>query len=239
MPVSTSPAPGRFHAERPTDLRRPPRWHRFAYIGRHLPAVLDAMAPDLQVGPGGRVLDHGCADAPYRSFFASGVDYVGADLPGNPVADVEIGPDGRLPLDDASFDAVLSTQVLEHVEDPGMHLAESFRVLRPGGRMLLSTHGIMVLHPDPVDLWRWTCDGLERIVGEAGFEVERFEGIMGPVATGLFLQQEGILPRLPAVLHPPLALVFQTMIAIADRLDSDAARRQNALVFALVARRPE
>ena len=55
-----------------------------------------------------------------------------------------------------SFDAVLSTQVLEHVADPGALPAERFRVLRPGGRLLLSTHGIFVYHPDPDDYWRWT-----------------------------------------------------------------------------------
>ena len=41
--------------------------------------------------------------------------------------------------------------------------ASSRRVTRPGGRVLLSTHGAMVYHPNPVDLWRWTRAGLERL----------------------------------------------------------------------------
>ncbi len=84
---------------------------------------------------------------------------------------------------------VLSTQVLEHVDRPGLYLAECHRVLRPGGRMLLSTHGIMVFHPDPVDYWRWTCDGLQRAVRDAGFEIVRFEGIVGLAATGIQLSR--------------------------------------------------
>ena len=97
---------------------------------------------------------------------------------------------------------MLSTQVLEHVSDPRLYLAEAFRVLRPGGRMLLSTHGTFSYHPDPVDYWRWTCAGLRRIVVAEGFEVERFEGIVGMGATGLQLFQESIYYRHPA-LRPP------------------------------------
>lgn len=195
------------------------------------------MAADLGVGPGDRVLDYGCADAPYRGLFAE-ADYVGADLPGNPEAAVELRADGRLPLEDESFDAVLSTQVLEHVDDPALYLSECERVLRPGGRLLLSTHGTMVYHPDPVDLWRWTCEGLQRSVAAAGLEVERFEGVIGLSATGLQLFQYGLLQHLPGVIHKPVALIFQTLIALADRLDGAESRRLNALVFALVARKP-
>lgn len=184
------------------------------------------------------MLDFGCADQPYRRFFAPAVDYVGADLPGNPQASVQIRPDGTVPVDDASVDVVLSTQVLEHVADPAVYLRECHRVLRPGGQLLLSTHGIMVYHPDPVDLWRWTGAGLQRAVADAGFEVERFEGIMGLAATGLQLVQDALWWRLPRVVRPLVALVVQALVALADRAATPEDRRMNALVFALVARRP-
>jgi len=128
MSAIRMPEPGRYHADRPGELRR--RSHPLAYIGRHLPVVLEGLASELRVGPGDRVLDLGCADMPYRRFFPAGCEYVGADLPGNPGADVEIGPDGRLPLEDERFDAVLSTQVLEHVAVPATYLADAHRVLR-------------------------------------------------------------------------------------------------------------
>ncbi len=228
----------RFLVDRPGDLRRATPWHRLAHIVRALPRALEELSRDLAVPAGGAVLDFGCADTPYRSFFGADVDYLAADLPGNPAATVEIRADGTVPIADASVDAVLSTQVLEHVEDPAVYLAECRRVLRPGGRLLLSTHGLMVWHPDPVDHWRWTCSGLRKAVTDAGFEVERFEGVMGLAATGLQLFQDAWYWRLPRPLRPVLALVMQTAIALADRLTSDADRRLNALVFALVARRP-
>ena len=233
----TPPDAPRFLAERPTDLRRATPWHRLSYIVAELPRRLEALAAELAVPAGGRVLDYGCADAPYRRFFAD-VDYLAADLPGNPVASIAIAADGTVPVPDASVDAVLSTQVLEHVADPAVYLAECVRVLRPGGRLLLSTHGLMVYHPDPDDYWRWTCSGLRRAVAGAGLEVMRFEGIMGLTATGIQLAQDAWYWRLPRPLRPVLALLAQTAIRVAERLEPRESRDLNALVFALVARRP-
>ena len=234
------PAPNRFHRARPRDLHgAQPPWHRMAYIVRELPRGLRRLSAELRVSPSGRVLDFGCADLPYRDFFAPGVDYVGADLPGNPRATAEIGPDGRLRgLADASFDAVLSTQVLEHVGDPALYLEECHRLLRPGGRLLLSTHGMMFYHPDPVDYWRWTCAGLREQLQRAGLEVVRFEGIMGIAATGFQMVQESWYYRVPRRLAPLVALVFQTLARLADRIEPASSRELNSMVFAVVAERP-
>jgi SAM-dependent methyltransferase len=203
-----------------------------------MPRRLEALSAELHVPPRGRVLDYGCADVPYRHFFGPEVEFVAADLAGNPHAALELNPDSTIPAADESFDAVLSTQVLEHVGDPQLYLSESFRVLRPTGRMLLSTHGTFSYHPDPVDYWRWTCAGLRRIVTGAGFEVERFEGIVGMGATGLQLFQESIYYRAPRVLQPVLAAVLQALMALADRFEPAELRDMNGSVFAIVARRP-
>lgn len=184
------------------------------------------------------MLDYGCGHQPHRDL-GQGVEVVGADLPGNPVAAVEVRADGTLPAEDASFDAVLSTQVLEHVGDPALHLAESFRVLRPGGRLVLSTVGLQVYHPDPVDYWRWTCAGLQKETADAGFEIEHFEGVMGLMATGVQLVQDAIIFRLGA--HPAaqrmVCRMMQSLVALADRFERQPSRDLNAMCWALVARR--
>jgi SAM-dependent methyltransferase len=108
---------------------------------------------------GAQVLDVGCGDRPYAELFPGAV---GFDVPGNPRADLH-GSIDAIPVEDASFDVVLCLQVLEHVPDPAAAVRELRRVVRRGGRVLLSTHGIYPFHPNPDDLWRWTHQGLERL----------------------------------------------------------------------------
>ena len=110
-----------------------------------------------------RLLDVGCGVKPYYPWFEPYVsEYVGLDIEANEGADVH-GTIEAIPLEDASFDAVLCSQVLEHCDDPAQGVRELRRVVKPGGRVLLSTHGVQVYHPAPHDLWRWTHEGLERL----------------------------------------------------------------------------
>jgi SAM-dependent methyltransferase len=111
---------------------------------------------------GARVLDVGCGDRPYEQLLQGAAEIVGFDVPGNPHADLH-GSIDAIPVPDASFDVVLCLQVLEHVPDPDAAVRELRRVVKDGGRVLLSTHGIYPFHPNPDDLWRWTHQGLERL----------------------------------------------------------------------------
>jgi SAM-dependent methyltransferase len=114
-----------------------------------------------------RLLDVGCGARPYEPFFAGAVsEYVGVDV-ANPAADLE-GTVEAIPVPDGSFDIVLCTQTLEHAEDPAKAVRELRRAVAPGGRVLASTHGVQVYHPNPDDYWRWTHAGLMRLFGENG-----------------------------------------------------------------------
>ena len=113
-----------------------------------------------------RVLDVGCGVKPYYPFFEPyASEYVGVDVVENPAADLQ-GAVESLPVADASFDLVLCIQVLEHADDPARAVRELRRVVAPGGAVLASTHGVQVYHPAPVDLWRWTHAGLDRLFRE-------------------------------------------------------------------------
>ena len=114
-----------------------------------------------------RVLDVGCGDRPYEPIFADAAEVVGFDRPGNGFADLH-GEIEAIPVEDRAFDVVLCLQVLEHVPDPAAAVRELRRVVRPGGRVLASTHGVYPFHPNPEDYWRWTHTGLERLFHENG-----------------------------------------------------------------------
>jgi SAM-dependent methyltransferase len=119
----------------------------------------------------GRVFDYGCGAAPYRQLFRHCQEYVAADVTPGPNVDRQLSSDG-LTLEPAeSYDVVLSTQVLEHVADPGVYLQECRRILKPGGQLVLSTHGMIEEHACPDDYYRWTSRGLEHLMAEHGFNV--------------------------------------------------------------------
>lgn len=147
----------------------------------HLSDLLLAIR-DLLPANTSRVLDYGSGGSPYRPLFGNCI-YHRADLSGDAL-DFEFSPDAKLPLSFQGYDFVLSTQVLEHVEDPTTYLHECYRVLKPGGHLLLTTHGLFEEHGCPYDYWRWTSFGLQRIIEEAGFKVEANKKLTtGPRAT--------------------------------------------------------
>src|SRR5690606_19843629 len=119
-----------------------------------------------------RVLDFGCGGSPYSSLFPN-ADYARADLPSVASTDYQISEESLTDAPTEGFDLVISSQVLEHCPDPTSYLAEANRVLRPGGTLLLSTHGIFEDHACPYDFQRWTGFGLTRTIAGAGFRIER------------------------------------------------------------------
>ena len=137
----------------------------------HLSDLASAIRGAARAEPGDRVLDFGCGGSPYRAFFG-GARYDRADFEAAPGIEFAIGADGTIGAESDDYDIVLSTQVLEHVDDAPRYLAECRRVLRGGGTLLLSTHGTFEDHPCPRDFRRWTSEGLCRDLAEAGFEVQ-------------------------------------------------------------------
>ena len=147
-------------SEHPGAARRNPPLSSPTYAVRApLASWLEA---EGRAASGLRVLDVGCGVKPYLPFFEGAAEYVGVDVVDNPVAELK-GPVEALPVEDGSFDVVLCAQVLEHCDDPAKAVSELRRVTRAGGRVLASTHGVMVYHPSPADYWRWTHTGLERL----------------------------------------------------------------------------
>jgi SAM-dependent methyltransferase len=190
--------------------------------------------------------DVGCGNMPYRPLFQPHVaKYVGIDLPGNPLADVFVDPStNHSPLADASCDVALSIQVLEHVAEPDRYLAECHRLLKPGATLILSTHGHWMFHPDPIDYWRWTSQGLRITLERAGFEVVEMHGVMNLLSTAIQLFQDAALVNFPMtrLWSKPFQFVSQGLIWLTETYvglstTATAYVEKDASVFFVVARK--
>ncbi len=156
------------HAEEYRAIRETPSYGHPHYL--HLSDLLLALT-EVARGLSGDWLDYGSGASPYRSLFPS-CRYARADIAGDDL-DYIIEPGMPLAAPDESFDGILSTQVLEHVREPAVYLADCRRLLRPGGVLLLTTHGSYKEHGVPYDYHRWTTYGLEADLAQAGLLLER------------------------------------------------------------------
>lgn len=162
-----------------------------------------------------RVIDVGAGQAPpYRESCPSGWDYVDVDLDAG-----DVHADGSLPFASGTFDVAISNAVLEHLPDPTASLAETARVLRRGGVLILATHGVYPYHPSPDDDTRWTRSGLAHEVGKS-FEVESVEPLGGIVLTiailiGFYLELMGTR----SILLRPLRWLVPIVVGFGSWLD--------------------
>lgn len=210
-----------------------PRWYYLNILRDDILACVIS-----EVSHKGILLDFGCGAMPYRASLSPYLStYLGADLEDNPMATVLVDSDGKLKQPDNSVDYILSTQVLEHVADVHLYLTECYRVLKPGGKIILSTHGYWMFHPDPTDFWRWTSSGLKRVIEQNKFKVKKFSGVIGRAAMGLQLFQDGIMFKLPSVIRPLLVIPLQLGIALFDKLEKQKNKADDACTFIVVAQK--
>jgi SAM-dependent methyltransferase len=188
--------------------------------------------------PGKKLLDYGCDTKPYIDIFKK-YEYIGADLEFNKVADLLLTENGTIPVENGFADLVISTQVLEHVDDPIIYLKECNRVLKNNSFLILSTHGVWEYHPYPKDLWRWTSEGLKRIVIEQGFEVISFTGVLGPVATAIQLIELRFQSKLDKskILKKAGYFFFESLIKFFDKLENSNRRDSDASCYVILARK--
>lgn len=128
----------------------------------------------------GSVLDIGAGTVPYEK-----------DLAGCRLITLErairfqpavVGSATLLPFASKTFDGVICTEVLEHLSEPEACLEEAHRVLRPGGRMYVTTPMTWYLHYEPDDYFRFTPYGLRYLLEKHDFAILRLERIGGLAA---------------------------------------------------------
>jgi SAM-dependent methyltransferase len=139
---------------------------------------------------GGRVIDIGGKKDNKRGSFRppmANVDcwqYVNLDASTHPdfLCDAS-----AIPVPDASYDWVVLTEVLEHVQRPDDVLREAARVLKDDGRMVVTMPFLFPVHADPHDFVRWTPVKIRAELSRAGFDVQDLQPRGGVVAVILDL----------------------------------------------------
>ena len=109
-----------------------------------------------------RVLDIGSGGSSYDKFFPNRLTVdIDPDRKPEIVADIH-----RMPFNDGEFNFVLCTEVIEHAENPQVAVRELYRVLKPGGTLVLSTRFVFPIHDSPNDFWRFTLFGMRKLFSD-------------------------------------------------------------------------
>jgi SAM-dependent methyltransferase len=139
-----------------------------------------ALVPD-----GALVLDAGSGNAPYKDLFQH-AQYESADFQkasrtytsSTYVCDLK-----SIPVEDCRFDFIMFTQVMEHLPEPQLVLAELYRVLKVDGKMMYTGSLFYEEHEQPYDFYRYTQFGLRHLFNSTGFLIGRLDWLEGYFGT--------------------------------------------------------
>jgi SAM-dependent methyltransferase len=202
----------------------------------------------------GRVADLGAGSSPYHDLLGGAASqYVALDYPASLTrpddrAMMRVGADVQaIPLVSGCVDAVLCSQVLSQVERPDVALVEMARILKSGGHAVVSAPHISALHSEPHDLYRFTPDGLRRLLACANLRV------LSVHAQGGLFASFALCLAMNLILSPPVEgqpmnvskrrqLMFAPIIALVNAmaavLDRVLAFGRTPVNLIMVARKP-
>jgi SAM-dependent methyltransferase len=166
--------------------------------------------------------------------------------------DIDIAGDlHAIPCRNDLFDAIINVEVLEHLHEPAVAIAEMFRVLRPGGRLYLVAPQGWEEHLVPHDYFRFTKYGLDYLFKKTGYRVISIEPLGGYfwyIGHRLTVAYRYLFPSkrkrfwkiMDAPLRHPARLLLRTIIPYIcfylDRLDT---QKSYTLNYGCICEKPE
>lgn len=126
-----------------------------------------------------------------------------------------------------SFDAVIHSWVLEHIEEPRVAIDECYRVLKPGGLLYLTTNMAWHLHEKPRDYYRFTEFGLRYLFCETTWEVVSINatlGFWGTICQLVAYRIVSVLNRFKVeFIHPLITVPLQLFGLFSERFFLDTS----------------
>jgi len=122
----------------------------------------------------GRVLDVGAGGFFRYKYFFKFTEYLTMDIEAREGIDI-VGRIENIPSPDNDFDGIVCTQVLGDVYELDKAFSELYRILKPGGTLLLTESLFDPIHDAPNDFWRFTKFSMRRLAIDAGFKVKVLE----------------------------------------------------------------
>jgi ubiquinone/menaquinone biosynthesis C-methylase UbiE len=221
---------------------KPPIWDPYYLLNNYLRKAYENVIPRL-LKPDKKytILDYGCGIKPYYYLFEKNINnYIGIDIGDNPRADQKIDVGEKLKFENNQFDFVLSSQVLEHVENYEQYLEESYRVLKQNGYLLLSTHGTWQYHSSPYDFYRWTAYSLKRLITKHHYEIIEFIPILGQLALtsqlrltfyNSFATMLGLVGKIALI---PISILYQIKMKIEDSITPNRVKERDSAIYLIV-----
>lgn len=152
------------------NLRRDVRDSLLQYFDKYLTINMD-------------VYDIGCGSKPFANALKSKVrKHIGVDIKDGFYDSTHIdliGTAYAVPIDNESADAVISTQVLEHLEHPEKAIEETARILKINGVFFLAFPFLYPIHAEPHDYSRITEFKIKKMLESSGFKILEFQYIGG------------------------------------------------------------
>lgn len=129
------------------------------------------------------VFDVGCGTKPFSNYLSKKVKrHIGVDIENGfyDCSHIDLfGTAYHVPVEADAADAVISSQVLEHLEHPDKAVEEAARILNDGGLFFITVPFLYPIHAEPYDFSRLTIFKLEHLLDKNGFQIIEKESTGG------------------------------------------------------------
>lgn len=128
----------------------------------------------------GKTVDVGSGSKPYKNLFNNVTEYIGLDIEqsghNHQTSNIDVFYDGEtFPFENSTIDSLVFFEVLEHVFNPEQFLSEITRVVKPGGKCVVTIPFLWGEHEQPYDFARYSSFGLKHMFAKHGLEIVAHE----------------------------------------------------------------